>query len=268
MKSPSQPPSPEDLDVLLGAAYPEAIERRAKVAARHQRKVRSVGSLRLVKDVFADRDAAERQRAAPRVYLHDRPTRSRVLNAFLHELGETYSARARVVDERALAFELFGVARPYLVRMLVRDNVQAALRFATELDGASNEGMARLALPQVAKARAGELTVIARDHEQRRAVAPAGDLLSSCIVATFAARIVLYAERLQGPHAREDALGAVRRLLNRPVASAGRAASAEEAEQSPPAAVRRELTKRGESVTARGPVVPRREESTGTRRPR
>lgn len=277
-KPPSLPTSAEDLDVLLGAAYPEANERRAQLAARHRRKARSVGPQRLLKDVIGESAAKREGKAGPRTYLHSRPTRSAVLNAFLVEMGETFSARARVPSERAFAFELFGIARPYLLRMLLRDNVEAALRLASELQAATNEGMARLALPQAARAGAGELMAIARDHEARRAVVAADDLLLSCMVATFAARIVVYAERLQGPQVREDALAAIRLLLNRKGVSASRAASVREATPlagpvaavvaAPAGAVRRPMTKRGESVTARGQAEAPRAESTGTRRSR
>jgi hypothetical protein len=193
------------LVALLGAAAePGGDERAAKVVAlaaeRHASRARRKG-----------KPARVGSASKPATYLHDRPTRSRVLNAFLHELGGASLVReeVHVPDEHTLAPRLLERARTYLGPLAAAAGwAEGALRIAEETVPITNELAARRFLRWARGAGGpGALAAIADDYakHRRRAGAPeADDLLGAAIMAAFAGRLVAYAERLLGPRVRTE----------------------------------------------------------------
>jgi hypothetical protein len=161
-------------------------------------------------------------RTAPRdlaSYLRPAPTRSRVLNAFLHEAASAAVAAppVGVLDEQALAPKLVELARRYMEPMAAAaGNVEAALRIAAEVPEVTGERGARLVIRR-ALTDPGALGMIARDYDEHLEQAGAAahdDLLASAMLAAFAGRIVAHAERLLGPHVRDEVTTALRGLVS------------------------------------------------------
>lgn len=150
-------------------------------------------------------------------YLRPAPTRSRVLNAFVHEAGVAglLSPDVTVLDEQTLAPRLVELARKYLAPMLAAaGNVEGALRIVAELPEVTSEPGARLVVRRALSAP-GPLGAAARDYEEHRRKTGApehDDLEGQAILAAFAGRIVAQAERLLGPHVRDEVAAALRRL--------------------------------------------------------
>lgn len=194
------------LVTLLGAVAEEGgDEKAAKVAAqaaeRHAARARGKGKT----------PRAGKPAKSP-TYLHDRPTRSRVLNAFLHALGgaELVSEEVIVPEEHALAPRLLELSRRYVAPLAAAaGSVEAALRIAEESAPIANELAARRFL-RWARGRSGSpsaLAAIAADYEKHRQRAGAperDDVLGAAIMAAFAGRLVAYAERMLGPHVRAE----------------------------------------------------------------
>jgi hypothetical protein len=154
-----------------------------------------------------------------RTYLHDRPTRSRVLNAFLHEIGgeALVDEGVEVPDEHTLAPRLLEGARGYLAPLVAATgSAEVALRIATESVPITNELAARRFLRWAAGAAGGGALSAIADHydkHRRRAGAPErDDLLAAAIMAAFAGRIIVYAQRLLGPHVRAEVKRSLERL--------------------------------------------------------
>jgi hypothetical protein len=157
--------------------------------------------------------------ASGRSYLHDGPTRSAVLNAFVQELGwpGLVPADATVLDEHELAPRLFERARRYIVRQLmITGRTDMALTLAPLLKPGPNERAARLYLRAAARS-GGALGAIARDYEEQRrrsGAAEEDDRRASCIMAAFAARCLAYAEGQLGSHVRDEVRRAVSELVS------------------------------------------------------
>lgn len=163
-------------------------------------------------------------------YLRPVPTRSRVLNAFLHEAGVTglLSPDVHVLDEQRLAPRLVELSRKYFAPMVAAaGNVEAALRIAAELAEVTSERGARLVVRR-ALSSPGPLGAVARDYEEHRRKTGApdnDDLEGQAILAAFAGRIVAQAAKLLGPYVRDEVQAALRRLApprNTPDGRAGR----------------------------------------------
>jgi hypothetical protein len=157
---------------------------------------------------------------APRSYVHDKPTRSGVLNAFLHELGGEglVPVGVDVPEEHALPARLMEFGRKYMAPMAAAaGSVEAALRLAAETQRIENERAARLFLRQASRAGgAGELLAIARDYEAHRERAgkpEQDDLLGACMMAAFAGKLCALAERMLGTYVRDELRVALRTLV-------------------------------------------------------
>ena len=158
--------------------------------------------------------------AAPRVYLHEEPTGSPVLNAFLHQFGagDLVPADVAVFDEHRLAPRLVECARRQLASMLAAGgDAETGLFFAGEIPPITSAHAARMYLRQAAAAGEGELGAIARDYEEhrRREGAPEhDDRLGSAIMAAFAGRLLSYATRILGTRVREDVRASLGKLTS------------------------------------------------------
>src|SRR5262245_52971203 len=105
---------------LLVSPDPAAMQARAERAARHFERTRRG------KDIPP---ASAVMKAEPRVYVHDTPTRSPVLNALLHELGGNglIPANVAVYDEHTLAPALLECARRHIAPMIAIGDAELAL---------------------------------------------------------------------------------------------------------------------------------------------
>jgi hypothetical protein len=153
----------------------------------------------------------------PASYLRPTPTRSRVLNAFLHEAGATLLPPAvGALDDASLAPKLVEIARKYMAPLAAAaGNVEAALRIAAELPEVTSVRVAELVLRRAFTAP-GALGVIARDYDEHRRRAGAvrqDDLVGRAILAAFAGRVVAHALRLLGPRVRDEVQAALRSLV-------------------------------------------------------
>jgi hypothetical protein len=143
-----------------------------------------------------------------RGYLHRGPTRSLVLNAFLHALGgrPVVPANVDIFNEHTLAPRLLELARPRLVAMLLSvGKTEAGLALAAETRPILNERAGRLFLRKAVDA-GGDLGAIARDYEEhcRRPGASEADRRAGCIMAAFAGQLLSLAEKSLGPHVRDE----------------------------------------------------------------
>lgn len=192
---------------LVSGADPQAQKALADRHLARARRPRSVKTMPAVRP--AERGSG--------TYLRVAPTRSRVLNAFLHEAGVVglLSPDVTILDEQALAPRLVEVARKYLAPMLAAaGNVEGALRIAAELPPVTSERGARLVVRRALSAP-GPVGVCARDYEEHRQKTGApeqDDLEGQAILAAFAGRVVAQAERLLGPHVREEVQATLRSL--------------------------------------------------------
>lgn len=207
------------LAALLASPDPAAAQARTQRAARHFDRTRR------------GRDAAPASKAMnaePRAYVHDTPTRSPVLNAFLHELrGDALiPVDVAVYDEHTLAPALLECARRYIAPMIAMGDADLALTFAEQFPPIVGEAAARMYLRQAARV-AGELGAMARDYAAHRDQAQAAqhdDRLASCIMAAFAGRMLAYAARRLGPHVRRDVRAELQRLTSEERAASRRPA--------------------------------------------
>lgn len=152
-----------------------------------------------------------------RTYRHEGPTRSLVLNAFVHafEAFGFVGENATVFDEHLLAVRLLDFSRPYWARILfARREAASALAVMTEVPPITNELGARFYLKRWAQVR-GELGGIARAYfalRRQKGDPESDDLRMHCVMATFAARVLRCAEEAVGPYVREDVRAELRRL--------------------------------------------------------
>ncbi|MDC3952785.1 hypothetical protein KEG38_02975 [Polyangium jinanense] len=192
---------------LVSGTDPEA---QKALAAQHHARARRPRSVKSMPAVRPDERGSG-------TYLRVAPTRSRVLNAFLHEAGVAglLSPDVTVLDEQALAPRLVELARKYFAPMLAAaGNVEGALRIAAELPAVTSERGARLVVRRALSAP-GPLGACARDYEEHRRKTGApeqDDLEGQAILAAFAGRVVAQAERLLGPHVREEVQATLRKL--------------------------------------------------------
>jgi hypothetical protein len=209
------------LSALLAPENPGAAEALAASAARHVARARQARSR-----APAALDPAQELTPTPppvgtrqaRHYAHKGPTRSLVLNAFLHALGQPHLVlpSVPVLNEHTLAPRLLESTR-HLWAHVMREagDSAAALRLVTEVPPITNERAARFHLRR-AVSLDNELGEIARDYEEHRSRlgSPEGDdRQAGCIMATFAGRLAAHVEQRLGPHILEGVEVSLRRLL-------------------------------------------------------
>ncbi|WP_437663452.1 hypothetical protein [Sorangium sp. So ce1182] len=253
------------LAALLDATDPAAEKERAGSAERHFERARRARAARP--------HAAARPGASPdpaptgapaagsaREYLHAEPTRSPVLNAFLNELGDggraLVPAGVHVFDEHALAPRLVEIARQRVTSMLLAvGRTDVALTLA-QMPPIANERAARLFMRQAVHV-GGDLEAITRDygrHYRRSGSPDRDDQRAGCIMATFAGRLTVMAEKLLGPHVRADVRAALEKLTS---------------QGSPPARRTRASELRAPQGAGRGfPEAAAPDAASATRRPR
>lgn len=201
---------------LLDADDPAAAEAREALARRHAERAR--------KPRKRARPAAA---APPPSYTHEEPTRSPVLNAFLHELGAQgiVSVDVTVLREHELAPRLVDIARGFMARqLLMAGKPEAALGVAARLKPVVNEAGARLLLRQAAHDQS-RLGAIARDYAEYHAGQgrpEQDDRLASCMMAAFAGRWIAAAEATLGEHVRAEVRRALAEILDEGDAGARR----------------------------------------------
>jgi hypothetical protein len=210
------------LSALLSAEDPTAAAAVAASAARHVARARHARS-RAPSALGAVLDHSPPPPlvapTAPRKYAHPAPTRSLVLNAFLHEIGQPglVPANSSVFNEHTLAPRLLECTRRYWSQVMVSaGDVAAALRLEAEIPPILNDRAARFHLRRALSAP-GELGDIARDYEAHRgliAELSPDDREAGCIMAAFAGRLVALVEQRLGPYILEDVRWALGRLLS------------------------------------------------------
>jgi hypothetical protein len=214
-------PHAAQLSALLSGEDPLAAAAVAASAARHVARARHARSTapHVIQSLFDQSPAPPA--AAPgggRVYAHEGPTRSLVLNAFLHEIGQPglVPANSSVFNEHTLAPRLLECTRRYWSQVMVSaGDVDAALRLEAEIPPIVNERAARFHLRRALWVREG-LGDIARDYEEHRSRLPepsTDDREAGCIMAAFAGRLVVLVEQRLGPYIFEDVRWALGRLL-------------------------------------------------------
>jgi hypothetical protein len=223
---------------LLAATDPASAKERAGSAERHFERTRPArDQAPVMPDAGASSPPAGSATAGgPRLYLHPAPTRSPVLNAFLNELGgeegdeeELVPANVDVFNEHTLAPRLVELARKRVVSMLLSVGKPDVGLFLAEMSPIANEHAARLFMRQAVHVGGG-LGAIARDYARyhRRSRAPDhDDQHASCIMATFAGRLNAMAEKLLGPHVRDDVRDELMQLTSQGRAPARRTRASE-----------------------------------------
>ncbi len=210
------------LSALLAPENPDAAEALAASAARHVARARQARSRA---PAALDHPAQELTPTPPpvgaretRQYAHKGPTRSLVLNAFLHALGQPSLVlpSTPVLNEHTLAPRLLESTR-HLWAHVMRDagDSAAALRLVTEVPPITNDRAARFHLRR-AVSLDNELGEIARDYEEHRSRVGSpeiDDRQAGCIMATFAGCLAAHVEQRLGPHILEDVEASLRRLL-------------------------------------------------------
>jgi len=206
------------LSALLSGEDPAAV---AAGAARHVARARQARA-RAPHAIHAHFEQSPAPPSAAlsgaRTYAPEGPTRSLVLNAFLHEIGQPglVQANSSVFNEHTLAPRLLECTRRYWSHVMVSaGDVEAALRLEAEIPPIVNERAARFHLRRALQVR-DELGDIARDYEEHRSHLPepsADDRRAGCIMAAFAGRLVALVEQRLGPYIFEDVRWALGRLL-------------------------------------------------------
>ncbi|APR83917.1 Hypothetical protein A7982_09266 [Minicystis rosea] len=214
---------------LLADTDPENAKARADRAARHGGRVRrrpaasatvtkppaEIHEPQPVRDRHAPAaSAATSVEQPPIVYVHQTPTSSAVLNAFIHAFGAygLVPDTVGVPDEHLLAPRLVEVARRHwsmLLRMAGHEELADEVEERTA--PIENELAARFIIRR-ALGTSGELGAIARDYDEhhKRAGAPErDDWVAHAMMATFAGRLLQHASNKLGPYVRDD----VRRVL-------------------------------------------------------
>jgi hypothetical protein len=224
-RSPLQRGAPDphaaQLSALLSGEDPDAAAAVAASAARHVERARRArqAAPHALQTLFEQSPLPST--ASPggaRTYEHAGPTRSLVLNAFLHEIGQPglVPANCSVFNEQTLAPRLLECTRRYWSHVMVSaGDVDAALRLEAEIPPIVNERAARFHLRRALQVR-DELGDIARDYEEHRSRLPdlAGDdRRAGCILAAFAGRLVVLVEQRLGPYILDDVRWALGRLL-------------------------------------------------------
>ena len=216
-------PHAAQLSALLSGEDPAAAARVAESAARHvarARQARNAGPHALRAHFEADASPAPPAVAAEgaRTYVHQGPTRSLVLNAFLHATGQPglVAANCSVFNEHTLAPRLLECTRRFWAHVMVNaGDVAAALRLEAEIPPIENDRAARFHLRRALWLR-DELGDIARDYEQHRSRLPdldPDDREAGCIMAAFAGRLVVLVEERLGAYVLDDVRWALSRLL-------------------------------------------------------
>lgn len=209
------------LSALLAPENPDAAEALAASAARHVARARQARSR-----APAAVEAAQELTPTPppvgvrvaRRYAHKGPTRSLVLNAFLHALGQPNLVlpSTPVLNEQTLAPRLLEATR-HLWAHVMRDagDPEAALRLVTEIPPITNDRAARFHLRR-AVGLDNELGEIARDYEEHRSRLgdpESDDRQAGCIMAAFAGCLAAHVEQRLGPHIVDEVGASLRRLL-------------------------------------------------------
>ncbi len=214
-------PHAAQLSALLSGEDPVAAAALAASAAKHVARARHARQTapHALKALFEQSPLPSPVSSnGARSYAHEGPTRSLVLNAFLHEVGQPglVPASCSVFNEQTLAPRLLECTRRYWSQVMVSaGDVDAALRLEAELPPIVNERAARFHLRRALHVR-DALGDIARDYEEHRSQMPesAGDdRRAGCILAAFAGRLVLLVEQRLGPYILDDVRWVLGRLL-------------------------------------------------------
>lgn len=214
-------PHAAQLSALLSGEDPVAAAALAAGAARHVARARHARRA-APHALHTHFEQSPLPPAAPRTgahrYTHEGPTRSPVLNAFLHAVGQPglVPANCSVFNEQTLAPRLLECTRRYWAHVMISaGDVDAALRLEAEIPPIVNERAARFHLRRALQVH-DELGDIARDYEEHRSRAPepAGDdREAACILAAFAGRLVALVEQRLGPYVLDDVRWALGQLL-------------------------------------------------------
>jgi hypothetical protein len=208
-RQPVDPAHLAHLADLVAASDPARVQSPGAPGARFRRKPVRVAAL-----PHGPRPAPP---PAPRVYVHEGPTGSVVLNAFLREVGEHGLVQATVTipNARELAPKLVECARRWWPRMLSFQGVhELAAAIERETGPITNEAAARFLMHR-AVAEADDLGAIVRDYEEHRSRAghpERDDRLAACMMAAFAGRMLHVAAEVVGSHVGDELRRELRRL--------------------------------------------------------
>lgn len=214
-------PHAAQLSALLSGEDPAAAAAVAASAARHVARARHArkAAPHALQSLFEQSPLPPpASSSGARCYTHEGPTRSLVLNAFLHQIGQPgiVPASSSVFNEQTLAPRLLECTRRYWSQVMVSaGDVDAALRLEGELPPIANERAARFHLRRALHLR-DELGDIARDYEEHRSQLPESvgdDRQAGCILAAFAGRVVVLVEQRLGHYILDDVRWALGRLL-------------------------------------------------------
>ncbi|AKT35982.1 hypothetical protein [Chondromyces crocatus] len=232
MSRPKTPPNPKPaarVADLLAASDPASVELREEHARKHFERTRNkparpsarVAAL-VEKGTRGEKSPSPSARAVrtadAKPHEHEGPTRSLVLNAFVHQLGSErlISIDAVVLHEEDLAPKLFELSRRYMARLLMLiGHADTALAVAPMLRPVVNAEGARLHIRQAAK-EPGALGAIARDYvayRERHGNPAKDDRHASCVMAAFAGKLLTYAEARLGEHVRDEVRESLEALL-------------------------------------------------------
>lgn len=213
---PSPPVDPFRRALQFASGDPDAEAELAAAASEHA-KTRSPRRRR----PEARKEGRPSLRA--RDYVQRTPTRSAVLNAFLHEIGDLGLVRAEVgvIDEHLLAARLVEHARRLWMQALALKGHEDQARQVKRYTAPVENDTAAAFLIKRAVASHGRLGEIARDHE---AEAEADPPRRHCVTAAFAGCLAKLAVERLGVHALEDLRTDLRKLTTAPAPGARRRA--------------------------------------------
>jgi len=261
MSRPKTPPKPSpaaEMAELLAATDPESAAKLAEHARRHAERARRARARAPVKlgATLAGPPRGPEATGEERGYEHEGPTRSLVLNAFVHGFGGTglVSVDVTVLYEETLAPKLVEIARRYMVHLLmIMGRMDTAMALAAKLPPVTNDAAARVHMRQAAQIE-GAIGAIARDylayHEQR-GKPERDDRYAHCVMATFAGKLLAYAEGQLGEHVRQEVRAALDGLLQGEAPPRQRRAGPRASPDKPAAAG--ETPTRGQAGKRRGP---------------
>ncbi|MFT3773832.1 MAG: hypothetical protein QM820_51335 [Minicystis sp.] len=239
MSKPPRSPDAEQasrLFMMLTDADPAGAKARAEHAARHRERTRRRPASPAAKPIEPPPDLeaslrTERRRAStPRpapqreptspTYVHQGPTRSAVLNAFIHSFHGfgLVAESVAVPDEHLLGARLVEIARRYWsLSLRLGGEEELGREISRQTVPIENERAARFLMARALDVP-GELGVIARDYQEHRVRAGSpeqDDWAAQCMMATFAGRLLQYAASKIGSHVRDDVGRELQRLTTK-----------------------------------------------------